>query len=98
MPSYDITEKLQVVGRYQYAHGDNDSLRAQSRYERRVPDITDGGHGEEYHAFYTGLNYYICDHKLKLMAGAEYSDLQDKAGDGGDFEGWTVFTGVRMHF
>ncbi|MFT4549506.1 MAG: phosphate-selective porin OprO/OprP, partial [Verrucomicrobiales bacterium] len=98
IPTYDLTEKLQLVGRYQYAHGDNDSLRAQSRYERRVPDITDGGRGEEYHAFYTGLNYYICDHKLKLMAGAEYADLQDKAGDGGDFEGWTLFTGVRMYF
>ena len=98
LPTYDINDKLQLVGRYQYAHGENDSLRAQSRYERRVPNITDGGHGEDYHAVYLGANYYICDHRLKLMAGVEYSDLQDDAGDGGDFEGWTVFTGVRMHF
>ena len=98
LPTYDLTEKLQVVGRYQYAHGDNDSLRAQSRYERKVPHIEDGGRGEDYHAFYAGLNYYICGHKLKLMAGAEYADLQDGAGDGGDFEGWTLLTGVRMHF
>ena len=98
LPTYDLTEKLQLVGRYQYAHGDNDSLRAQSRYERRVPDITDGGHGEDYNAFYAGVNYYICGHKLKLMTGLEYSDLQDDAGDGGDFEGWTLFTGLRMYF
>jgi len=98
LPTYDLTDKLQVVGRYQYAHGDNDTLRAQSRYERRVPNIEDGGRGEEYHAFYAGLNYYLCDHRLKLMAGAEYSDLSDGAGDGGDFEGWTLLTGVRLYF
>ena len=98
LPTYDITEKLQVVGRYQYAHGENDSLRAQSRYERQAPNITDGGFGEDYHAFYAGLNYFIYGDKLKLMTGVEYSDLNDDSGDGGDFEGWSVFTGVRMYF
>jgi phosphate-selective porin OprO/OprP len=98
MPTYDITEKLQFVGRYQYAHGDNDSLRAQSRYERTAPFISDGGHGEDYNAFYAGLNYYICDHNLKLMSGIEYSDLDDSSGDGGDFSGWTWFNGVRLYF
>ncbi len=98
MPTYFITKKLQLVGRYQYAHGDNDSLRLQSRYERTAPFVTDGGHGEEYNAVYLGLNYYICEHRLKLMSGIEYSTLDDSAGDGGDFDGWTWFNGIRLYF
>ena len=34
IPSYYLTDGLQLVGRYQYAHGDNDGIRLQSRYER----------------------------------------------------------------
>jgi phosphate-selective porin OprO and OprP len=97
MPSYDITEKLQVVGRYQYAHGDNDGLRAQSRYERKVPSITDGGHGDDYHAFYLGLNYYIHGHGLKLMSGLEYATL-DGGSDGGDYDGLSWVSGIRINF
>ncbi len=74
LPTYDLTKKLQLVGRYQYAYGDNDSLRAQSRYERQVSDLTDGGYGSSYNAIYGGINYFICEDKLKLMAGLEYSD------------------------
>ena len=95
LPTYDITEKIQAVARYQYAHGDNDGLRLGRA--RRVSNITDGGRGEDYHAVYAGLNYYICDHNLKLMTGIEYSDM-DGGGDGGDFDGWTFFTGVRLYF
>ena len=100
LPTYDLTKKLQLVARYQYAHGDNDSLRAQGRYELRsqVPNIPDGGRGEDYHAVYAGVNYFVYGEKLKLMAGIEYSDLSDGGNDGGDFEGWTAFTGLRLYF
>lgn len=97
MPYYDITDKLQVVGRYQYAHGDDDGLRAQSRYERQVPSITDGGRGEDYHAFYLGLNYYIHGHNLKLMSGLEYATL-DGGSDGGDYDGLSWVSGIRINF
>ncbi|MDA0814120.1 MAG: porin, partial [Verrucomicrobia bacterium] len=97
MPSYDITEKLQVVGRYQYANGDDDGLRAQSRYERSVPSITDGGRGEGYNAFYLGLNYYIHGHGLKLMSGLEYATL-DGGSDGGDYDGLSWVSGIRINF
>ena len=46
---------------------------------------------------YAGLNYYIYGHRLKLMAGAEYSKL-DGGSDGGAYEGWTAFSGIRMFF
>jgi phosphate-selective porin OprO/OprP len=96
MPTYDITKKLQAVARYTYGHSGDDILRAQSRYEREA-GLSDGGNGEEYNAGYLGLNYYICGHKLKLMTGLEYSDL-DGGPDGGDFNGWTWTSGVRLYW
>lgn len=99
MPTYELIEdKLELVTRYQFADSDGaDGLRAQSRYERAVPNITDGGRGDQYHAFYGGLNYYILDHRLKLMTGVEYADL-DGGGDGGDYAGWTWVSGIRMYW
>jgi phosphate-selective porin OprO/OprP len=97
IPYFDITEKLQIVSRYQFASGDNDGLRVQSRYERLAPDLTDGGRGDEYQAVYLGLNYYICGHKLKLMAGTEYCNMSG-GDDGGDFDGWTTLVGMRLSF
>ncbi len=94
MPSYDITKKLQVVARYTYAHSGDDAIRAQRRYERSVP-LSGDGSGGEYNAGYLGLNYYFCKHNLKLMSGLEYSTL-DGGADGGDFDGWTWTTGVRI--
>lgn len=96
-PSFYIADSLQVVVRYQYAHGDNDGIRLQSRYERLAPDLSDGGRGEDYNAVYMGLNYYLYGHKLKVMAGAEYNNM-DGGGDGGDFDGWTGLVGLRMFF
>jgi phosphate-selective porin OprO and OprP len=97
LPTYNITDKLQLVGRYQYASGDHDALRVANRYERLAPNLTDGGRGETYHAAYFGVNYYIYGQKLKLMAGTEYNHM-DGGGDGGDFDGWTTTTGVRVSF
>ena len=44
------------------------------------------------------MNYFIYGDKLKLMTGIEYADMDDGGNDGGDFEGWTLFTGFRMFF
>ena len=98
IPSVYIADGLQLVARYQFANADgNDGLRVQSRYERLAPELTDGGRGDQYQAGYLGLNYYLYGHKLKLMTGIEYASMQGEA-DGGDYEGWTWFTGVRMFF
>ncbi len=105
-PSYYITTGLQAVMRYQYANGDNDGLRLQSRYERLAPaykpgtpdGLRDGGRGENYHALYLGLNYYLYGHKLKLMGGIEYHDMDNGNDTGGAFEGWTASAGMRVFF
>jgi phosphate-selective porin OprO/OprP len=101
IPTYDITDKLQVVGRYQFASSDGDNgLNLQSRYERTAEDFIAGTstYGDQYQAAYLGLNYYLCGHKLKLMTGVEYANMQDDANDGGEFDGWTWTTGLRMYF
>lgn len=98
-PVFDLVpDRLQLVARYSYAHGGGpDSLVAQSRYERAAPDITGGGRGERYHAGYLGIQWFLHGDLLKLMAGVEYAHL-DGGGNGGDFDGWTVLTGVRLSF
>ena len=96
LPTYDISDKLQLVARYTYASSDGDGLRAQKRYERKA-SLTDSGYGEDYQSYYLGLNYYINDHKLKLMTGIEYADMNG-GNDGGDYSGWTLFSGLRLYF
>jgi phosphate-selective porin OprO/OprP len=95
-PALFITDKLQLVGRYQYAAAEaEDGIRLQSRYEREAPDLV-SQYGDNYHAVYGGLNYYICDHNLKLMAGVELARMDQDTG--GNFESVTFLTGVRLYF
>jgi len=88
-------DPLQLVLRYQYAYSSRDNgLFLQRRYEQMVT----GGEGDHYQALYTGLNYYLYGHKLKLMAGGEYAHMKDDANDGGKYRGWTWFAAVRLYF
>ena len=93
--TYDIVpKKLQLVGRYSFSFGDGEqSLRRQTRYESLVVD----GRGDQYQALYLGGQYFINGDKLKLLAGAEYSNLSGGPEDRG-FEGVTYLTGIRFSF
>ena len=92
MPYYDITDQLEAVFRYTYSSADDaDGLNVQSRYERAAAGRLNG---DEYHAFYGGINWYICDDKLKIMNGLEYSTLS--GADNNDY--WTFFSGIRLFF
>lgn len=97
MPAFYVTKKLQLLLRYQWAMGENDGLRLSSHYDRLAPNTTDGGHGHSYQAIYMGANYYIYGHKLKLMTGLEFATM-DGGGDGGSYNGWTLFSALRMYF
>lgn len=88
-------DPLQLTVRYQYASSSEDNgLSLQRRYEQKVTK----GNGDHYQALYTGLNYYLYGHKLKLMAGAEYAHMKDAADDGGKYSGWTWFGAIRLYF
>jgi phosphate-selective porin OprO/OprP len=92
IPSYFIADGLQIAGRLQYATSQGaDGLGLQSRYESAAPSTDKKGN--TYTSAYLGLNYYIYGHKLKLMNGVEYSRL-----GGGDYDGYTFLSGLRMYF
>jgi len=91
-----ILNRLQVVLRYQYAHGGDDGLDLQKRYEGLAPEIqSTNGAGSDYNAVYLGLIYYVYRHNFKLMTGVEYNDM---TGDKQNFSGWTYLAGVRLAF
>jgi phosphate-selective porin OprO/OprP len=103
IPTYNFTEKLQLVTRYQLARSDqNNGITLQNRYDRLASDlISQSGKaiaGNQYQAGYLGLNYYLYSQKLKLMTGVEYATMQDAASDGGEYNGWTWTTGLRLFF
>jgi len=96
MPSYDITDKLQAVFRYQIAGSDSSNgFQLQSRYEREAPNLVTS-RGDMYQAAYLGLNYRICGDNLKLMTGVEYTTFEQTGGS--DYDAWTTFSGVRVSF
>jgi len=95
-PTYFIMpNKLQAIVRLQYAHGDDDGLQLQKRYESLAPELTAKGVGTDYEAVYFGLNYYVYRHNFKLMTGVEYNHM---TGGPQDFSGWTYLAGVRLAF
>ncbi len=95
-PTYDILpKKVQLVARYSYANSEGPlGVVGQNRYERTV--ASKGGRGDAYHALYGGAQYFIYGDKLKLMAGAEWSKIENDSGD--SYDGVTLLTGIRFAF
>jgi len=104
MPHYWIVQdRLEGVVRYAYAGSEADQgVRANSRYFRRshgpVVDVN-SGRGDTHHSIYGGVNYYLCGHNAKLMAGVEYEHLDAPgAGTTGDVDATTLWFAVRTYF
>lgn len=98
MPStFIIEDKLEAVARYQYFGSDGDNVKINSRNVRNVAkhDGASVGSGDSNHSIYGGLNYYICDHNAKIMAGVEYEVLD---GSNVDLSATTIWTGFRVFF
>ena len=92
MPFYNITDDLQLVGRYTFVASENVNGVRLNRYERQL--ISD--HGDRYNEIYFGLNYYFYGHKLKLQSGIQFAEMRDRANDGGAYSGVAWTTGFRM--
>ncbi len=87
-PSLFLTDKLELVSRYQLASASmTGGLRSQRRYE----SVAGLPNGEHYQATYLGLNYYVAGHRLKLLTGMEHARMNNR-------DAFTVFAGVRMFF
>ena len=93
MPFYDLTEKIQLVGRYSHISGDDGTNGVRfARYESRAL----GGRGDDYNEFYVGINYYLYGHKLKWQTGVTYAMMDDDANNGGVYNGWGLTSGIRI--
>ena len=110
MPWFNLTKKLQVVGRYTYISSDDPDGISFNRYENvQAVNLNKNGtfktnkfgkvssqRGDEYNEVYLGLNYFLYGHKLKLQTGWNYAWMHDGASNGGKYEGWTWTTGLRV--
>lgn len=92
MPFFNVTPKLQAVGRYTYIDSANANGIRFATYESRVVP----GRGDEYNELYLGANYYFYGHRLKLQTGLQWADMQDRARDGGEYSGVAWTTGLRL--
>jgi phosphate-selective porin OprO and OprP len=92
MPYLNVTDKLQMIGRYTYLGSEDLNGLLLGTYENRVVR----GRGDEYNELYLGANYLFYGHKLKLQTGLQFADMNDQARDGGEYSGVSWTTGVRV--
>jgi len=102
LPSYFIVpKKLEAAFRYQWAHSRADSgvpRSSSSRGIRRVAreEGVSTGSGDNYQAFYAGLNYYIAGDNLKLMTGVEYETIEGDSER--ELDGISLWFAARAYF
>jgi phosphate-selective porin OprO/OprP len=92
MPFVNVTDALQLVGRYTFLDSDEPNGVQLATYENRVVR----GRGDRYNEGYLGANYYFYGHKLKLQSGLQFADMTDSADDGGAYSGVSWTTGLRV--
>lgn len=95
-----VKDKLQLVGRYQYARADEtEGFQIQNRYAggQHLPPTTDldSGFGDENHSFYLGMNWTLCEESVRLMGGISH-DLVSARTD--EFSATTYLLAVRTFF
>ncbi len=94
MPLYKQSETLQWAIRYTYLDSDQQNGLRLGRYESSIVS----GRGDTYHEFYGGINWLLDGHKVKFQAGIQYTDMNDDAVDGGEYEGWGLTTTFRTYW
>lgn len=93
MPSWYLTEKFQLVGRYERMKSeDDDGIRSPSRYARRAVDRR----GDRFQAVYAGANYYFNGDAHRVMFGVELSELDGTPA--GEQEAVTLYSAWRVLF
>jgi phosphate-selective porin OprO/OprP len=92
MPFFNLTGKLQAVGRLTVVGSENPNGVRLGTYENRL--VT--GRGDRYSELYLGANYFFYDHKLKLQTGVQFADMNDRANDGGAYSGVAWTSGIRV--
>lgn len=98
---YIIPKKLEAAFRYQWAHSSADSgvpRSSSSRGIRRVAreEGLPTGSGDNYHAVYAGLNYYLAGDNLKVMTGLEYETIDGDSET--ELDGVSFWLAARAYF
>jgi phosphate-selective porin OprO/OprP len=94
MPYYQQTEALQWVMRYTWMDSDDENGLRLGRYENEIVD----GRGDRYQELFGGVNYLFNDHKFKVQLGAQYTEMDDSARDGGKYDGWGLTLALRIYW
>jgi phosphate-selective porin OprO/OprP len=92
MPFVNVTDKVQIVGRYTFLASEDPNGVQLSTYENRIVR----GRGDEYNELYLGANYYFYGHKLKLQSGLQFADMNASANGAGAYSGLSWTTGLRV--
>lgn len=92
MPYVHVVGDLQFVGRYTLVDSAGQNGVRLGTYENRV--VSD--RGDRYDEIYAGANYYFYGHRLKLQTGVQWGEMDDSAGDGGDYSGVAWVTALRI--
>jgi phosphate-selective porin OprO/OprP len=92
MPFVNVTSELQFVGRYTFVGSADPNGVRLGTYESRITS----GRGDRYDELYLGANYYFYGHKLKLQTGVQFAEMDDAAGDGGEYSGVSWTSGLRI--
>jgi len=101
MPSKEIiADKLEFVTRYQFQGSSEDQgVRLNSRAVRNAASVNnadiDRGRGDAHHSIYAGLNYYLCGHRSKILAGVEYDTI---SAQDGNVDATTLWLAFRAYF
>lgn len=94
MPFYNVSERWQLVLRATALDSDGDNGLRLNRYENRIVDER----GDEYLEAFAGINLFLYGHRLKWQNGLQYTDMDDKAADGGRYDGWGFTSGLRVYW
>lgn len=94
MPMYSSSKRIHWVMRYTYLDSENANGLRLGRYESSVVD----GRGDRYHELFGGVNFLLYSHKLKFQVGLQYTDVNDEANDGGEYDGWGLTASFRSYW
>lgn len=94
MPSYQSSPSIQWVFRYTYLNSRDINGLKLGKYENKM--VTDKG--DKYQEYYAGMNWLLYQHKLKFQLGLQYTNMEDKANDGGEYQGWGMTLALRTYW
>lgn len=77
IPSFKVTDQIELVFRYSQFDGDSRGMRISDGIRRANNPVGDPAY-DQAQSYYFGFNWYIADDDVKLSAGYERADYSDR--------------------